>query len=314
MPAGYAHPDYAVSLSEFGTPLLLPHCGGWLLGRHIDTTDLRDATGCYPLFCCTNWASLAADVEGLSGQIVTLTVVTDPFSPLTRDDLARSFDHVVRFKQHFVVDTEVRLDDFVNRSHRAHALRALRDVQVEVCANPIDHLDDWDRLHKVLTARHGISGMRAFSREAFARQLTIPGTVMFRASLDGRTVGLDWWYIQGDVAHGHLAAFDEAGYDVRASYATKWRAIETLSERVRWINLGGGSSRDGTDGLTQFKRGWATGTRTAWLCGRIFEPDQYHRLTQRSGFEGTDYFPAYRSGERPLHEYTARTQRPASAC
>jgi hypothetical protein len=48
--AGYAHPSYAKSFSEFATPVELPHCGGWALERTIAGSGLRDAMGCYPIF------------------------------------------------------------------------------------------------------------------------------------------------------------------------------------------------------------------------------------------------------------------------
>jgi len=122
---------------------------------------------------------------------------------------------------------------------------------------------------------------------------------MFRAVAAGRIVGLDLWYVQDDCAQGHLAAFDPLGYELRASYATKWRLIEYFSDKVRWINLGGIAAQDASDGLRHFKRGWATTTKTAWLCGRILQPIAYERLVAaRHGRSDTpQYFPAYRSGE-----------------
>ena len=42
---GYLHPLYAKSLSEFGTPVEPPQCGGWLLERRIPNFDLKDAMG-----------------------------------------------------------------------------------------------------------------------------------------------------------------------------------------------------------------------------------------------------------------------------
>jgi len=39
---GYAHPTYAQSLAEFGTPLELSRCGGWILVREILRFCYRD--------------------------------------------------------------------------------------------------------------------------------------------------------------------------------------------------------------------------------------------------------------------------------
>jgi hypothetical protein len=270
--------------------------GGWILQRPIPGTTSCDAMGCYPLFCCTDWNGLRQDLDSL-GSLVSVVLVADPLGAHSPALLRATFDHVKPFKDHFVVETGRPLTDFVSTSHRAHAMRALTRVTVDVCPDPVASIDDWDRLYGALVARHAIGGARRFSRSALLRQLAIPGLVMFRATAGGRTVGLDLWYRQGDCAQGHLAAFDEAGYELRASYATKWRAIEYFGDKVRWINLGGGNSTDGRDGLSDFKRGWSTGTKTAWLCGRVLQPAIYDQMARNCGGVLDAYFPAYRSGE-----------------
>ncbi len=58
-----------------------------------------------------------------------------------------------------------------------------------------------------------------------------------------------------------------------------------------------GVSRDTSDGLTRFKQGWATGTRMAYFCGRIFDRDKYAWIVGAKSARDTDYFPAYRKGE-----------------
>ncbi|HSS29061.1 MAG TPA: hypothetical protein VLL50_14020, partial [Usitatibacter sp.] len=63
---GYAHPGYAGSLAEFGTPRELPASGGWLLEREIPGGG-RDAMGCYPLLCCRDWRALREDLDSLEG-------------------------------------------------------------------------------------------------------------------------------------------------------------------------------------------------------------------------------------------------------
>jgi hypothetical protein len=295
MIAGYLHPAYASALEEFGTPLLLPSSAGWLLKRRIPETNWYDAMGCYPLFCCINWNTLSEDLCSLSDQLVSAVVVADPLANQSVHALTRAFGSVTAFKGHFVIHTGRPLAAFVKRSHREHATRALHRMDVEVCRDPREYLDDWERLFSVLSVRHRIQGLLRFSRASFERQFAVPGLVMVRAAIDGRTIGLELWYVQGDCAYGHLAAFDAVGYRLHASYATKWRSIEYLSERVRSIDLGGGHSKDGDDGLSRFKRGWCTGTRPAWLCARIFQPARYEELSRRTG--RTTYFPAYRAGE-----------------
>jgi hypothetical protein len=170
---------------------------------------------------------------------------------------------------------------------------------VEPCTEPSQFLDEWLELYGNLIRRHHITGLRAFSRAAFERQLGIPGTVLLRAISGGTTIGADWYFVQGDVAYNHLAACAPAGYELGASYALKWAAIEYLAGRARWLDLGGGAglATDGTDGLSLFKRGWSTGTRVAYFCGRVLDRERYESIVLARGGPPTTYFPAYRDGE-----------------
>lgn len=151
-----------------------------------------------------------------------------------------------------------------------------------------------------LINRHNIRGISAFSERAFEKQLRVPGAVMFRGVHDGRTVCMTLWYIAGDIVYYHLGASSDAGYQLRASYALFWSAIEYFSDHgFRRLSLGAGAGVRGcdTDGLSQFKRGWSTGTRTAYLCGRIFDPTRYSGILQAKAVPASEFFPAYRAGE-----------------
>jgi hypothetical protein len=138
--------------------------------------------------------------------------------------------------------------------------------------------------------------MRAFSPSSFAKQLSVPGIVAFRAANNSNTtLGMTIWYRMGEIAYYHLGAYALLGYESHASYALFWTAINHFSAAgLRWLDLGAsaGLQNNDSDGLSQFKRGWSTGTRTAYLCGRILDPLTYARLTERHGAVA-DYFPAY---------------------
>jgi len=225
---GYLHPLYAKSLSEFGTPVELPQCGGWLLERRIPNSDLYDAMGCYPLFCCTDWTSLGSDIEQLKRRYVTVSLVVDPFAPITAANLAKDFQLVRPFKKHFVIDISESTDRYIDRHHRYYAKRALKQIQVRSVDDPKTCLDDWVRLYQILIDRHHLQGIKAFSKTAFAIQFEVPGLVVFRASRNGRTIGMHLWYLQSDVAYSHLGASDQEGYSLGAAYALYWSAIQVF--------------------------------------------------------------------------------------
>ena len=300
--SGYLHPAYAASLAELGRARPLPRSGGWVLERAIPgRAGEHDALGCYPLFCCRDWAQLRTDLDGQGDELVSLALVTDPFGAYDEALLRDCFKNlVVPFKQHFVVDLNRPAETFVHPHHRRNARKAQARLQVERCAEPASLLADWTALYSALRERHGITGLAAFSPECFARQLAVPGLVALRATHDGATVGMLLWYVQGDLAYYHLGAHSRSGYELRASFALFSYAIDYFARQgLRYLSLGGGAGAEGggTSGLSRFKAGWSNETRTAYFCGRIFDPQRYAEIVRAKGVPPTEYFPAYRLGE-----------------
>jgi hypothetical protein len=161
-------------------------------------------------------------------------------------------------------------------------------------------LEPWVKLYQHLMARHGIRGMARFSERSFACQLRVPGLVAGWAEAEGEIVGMTLWYVMEDRGYYHLGAYNETGYALKCSFALFWSAIkEFAAMELRWLCLGAGAGavNDGSDGLTRFKQGWATGARAAYLCGRVFNPRRYQALAEAGGNSGCEYFPAYRMGE-----------------
>ncbi len=298
---GYLHSGYARSLTEFGNPRELPRCGGWVLEREIPGYPYKDAMGCYPIFACRDWSQLHADLEDIGTELVTLSLVTDPFGEYIPSYLRKCFnDVVIPFKEHFIVDLRLSINAFISSHHRRYARKALQKLDVERSEDPARYLDQWVCLYAALIERHQIRGIRVFSPTTFARQMDVPGIVTFRATYEGITIGMLLWYVQDEVGYYHLGAYNSLGYEMRASYALFWTAIEHFTAiGLRWLNLGAGAGVNSSklDGLTRFKGGWATGTRIAYLCGRIFNHTRYMEIVNGMGISTNGYFPAYRKGE-----------------
>jgi hypothetical protein len=297
---GYQSRAYANSLAEFGLPRALSASGAWILTRAIPGTAASDGMGCYPIFSCPNWPGLLSDLTNLN-DLVCLSLVTDPFGDYDVNLLRECFpDLMVPFKQHFVADLTANPNDFLSAHHLRNVRKALRSVKVTNCSEPAAHSGEWIGLYSQLIRRHAIRGISAFSEAALRGQLEIPGLCMFRAALDGETVGMILWMVQHEVAYYHLGAYSEAGYREHASFALFWTALEYFSaQQKRWLCLGAGAgvSDKPDDGLTRFKCGWSTGTRPAYLCGRIFDHGAYARLLRSKTVALNEYFPGYRKGE-----------------
>ena len=64
---------------------------------------------------------------------------------------------------------------------------------------------------------------------------------MLRATCDGAMVGAHCGTGRSDVAQSHLAAVSARGYELMASYALYWFALQTFAGDASWLNLGAGS-------------------------------------------------------------------------
>jgi hypothetical protein len=297
--SGYQHTAYAEALSEFGRPRHLPACDGWILTRPIAGFPWRDARGCYPIFSCADWMALRRDLGGLD-DIVSLVLVADPFGNHTPAELAACFpDLRLAYKEHYVIDLSRPLFEHLSDHHGRNVRKATGQVEVEQCKDPIRFAGEWIRLYGALIERHQIRGIAAFSKASFEKQMQVPGLTLFRAVARNETVGMMLWYRHNEVGYYHLAAYSELGYELKASFALFAWAIDYFSTRLRFLSLGAGAGIHGLeeDGLTRFKKGWATGTRTVYLCGRIFDRTRYNELVRARGVTDAGYFPLYRKGE-----------------
>jgi hypothetical protein len=299
---GYQSTAYAYSLAEFGQPFPLPNAGGWILKRPIPNSPHYDAMGCYPIFACQNWNRLESDINDLGERLIALSLITDPFASVDKAVLRNCFpDLMYLFKQHFVVDLSLDPMEYLTKHHQRNTKKSLAQVTVELCENPISLLEQWSSLYKVLIKQHNIKGISRFSKVSFAAQLAMEEMIAFRAKVQDELVGMILWLQQGNVAYYHLGAYSSVGYQAQASFALFWHSIHHFRSlaSVEWLSLGAGAgiTTDADDGLTRFKRGWATGTLPVYMCGKIFDHKIYHSLVVERNNPETPYFPAYRLGE-----------------
>ena len=309
---GYASPQYLSSLAEFGEPRRLPRSEGWVLVRPIEGTPHLDAMGAYPLFACASWSRIGEDLQEIN-DLVSLVLVTDPFGEYDASAIEACFNRGIRpFKQHHVTELGPPVETLASAHHRRNARSALATVEVDLVEEPSTELDNWVSLYDGLICRHRVEGIARFSRKSFAQLLRMPGLVMLRARSRSQTVGLILWLVAGDVAYYHLAAYSTEGYDSRASFALFWRSIEWFTGRVRWLDLGAGAGlADGAGGLDRFKKGWATTTRTVYLCRHVFLPEVYEQLEHQFKSQNSGYFPCYRD---PSTRIKPDTEEPEWTC
>lgn len=256
--------------------------------------------GCYPLFVCRDWLKLHEDLTEIDSGLITLSLVTDPFGAFDHAYLAQHFQIFRPFKRHLIADLGKNIERFVSRHHRYYARKALREMQVEICEEPVRYVDEWTELYHHLIERHRITGIRAFSAGSFRELFQLPGIILVVGKAGGELVGGHVVAIHNNVAYSHLAAFSRSAYKYRVSYGLYWTTLQYLAERnIRFLDLGASAGIGETEegGLGQFKAGWSNDSRTVFFCGRIFDNRRYVNLSRQKTVGVTDYFPAYRQGE-----------------
>jgi hypothetical protein len=114
---------------------------------------------------------------------------------------------------------------------------------------------------------------------------------------------------QGEIVHGHFAAYDPEYYGSGVSTLLNVRELEHFATRARFYNHGGvPGSDDRRTGLSRFKQAFSNTTRTAFLCGSILDASAYARLTADRPAPEPAFFPAYRTLDRGRAAWQAEQQ------
>lgn len=290
---GYASYSYAHSLHEFGTPVLLSRSQGYLLKRPIPASLHEDCCAPYPLLCCQNWAGLADDLAELKDRVVSVVAVLDPFAECDPNGLGFS-EGVTPFKDHFVVDLQTPWESAIHHNHKRNAKKASKTLSIEKVPYSPKVLETWISLYDHLIERHNITGITTFSPKTFELQLQLPDMEIYQASLAGDVIGMVLFLKVEERVYYHLGAYSEKGYTHQAAFGIFWQALHDYQTQVQTVSLGAGSGlTNSEDGLTRFKRGWSTGTRTAHLGKHIANKTVYEELSKQRA-KGGSFFPAYR--------------------
>jgi len=117
--SGYLHRKYAESFAEIGEPIYLLGCGGWLIKRRIGDLERYDAMGLYPIFTCKDWHKLKDDIDDLSKDLISLSLMIDAAAAISFDELKKIFpDKIILFKKHFLVDFRQDWQYTISSHHR----------------------------------------------------------------------------------------------------------------------------------------------------------------------------------------------------
>jgi hypothetical protein len=291
----YATRLYADSLRHWGSPLEVPEWDSWVLARPIGSC-LKDAAGTYPIAILHNQVDLKGGLYRLSGHgLVSLVLVLDDFHRPPMAVLRRYFDHVQRYKTHYIYRPG-KGPPIYSKRHRYQIRKATKILHVEVLELKRD-LDAWALLYQNLIKRHRLVGLHAFPYQHYRALSRLHGVEAIGAWASGELVCCHVWINHDGRVHSHLMASSHTGYQLGAGYIVNDAALQHF-RHAESINFGGGAglSDDPSDGLAKFKKIFSNDTANSYVFGTVFKRDVYQRLnTQRNMFPDTPYFPAYRT-------------------
>ncbi len=170
---GYGHHQYALCLSEFGEPIYLDRCNGWILKQKIPETNLFDGRGCYPLFTCEKWNRLEEDLSNIK-DLICVYMVLDPFGDYTIEQLNEWFHVVIPFKHHYILYLNKEYKNSISKHHKRNINKSYKNLEIEFCRKPLIYLDSWIELYSTLIVRHNIKGIAQFSYNYFKKIISSP--------------------------------------------------------------------------------------------------------------------------------------------
>ncbi len=288
----YADPGYAASVAGGAEVVRVAAWDVPVLLRAIPGTDRVDAAGCAPLTPLSSDADLRAGLDELRRRgAVSVVLVADPLGGPASETLAAAFDVCRPFKTHYVVERGAAPPEFARR-HRSEIAKATKVYSVKVF-NLGNEIEAVAALHRDQLLLHGIDLPIDDARRQIEALARLPGTRVTGAFREERLESAVLFVAEIRTAYVHLTGTSAAGRASGAHHACYAAAIESFSPGIT-IDLGGapGLHDDPNHGLALFKRGFATTTRMAWLCGSILDPAAYAVLAQG---RPDDFFPAYRT-------------------
>ena len=203
---GYAEPRSASSLHEFGESHELPRCGGWIPVGQIPATRYRYAIGCCQLFACRDSTKLHEDLKKVNLDFVSPIVETYPLSGVAPAYLEHCLGVFKPYDIHCAVDLSYPLRCFIGTIHRKNARKSFDMMDVEVCHQPVQDLDERTGLYDNLNDKHNIKSLNAFSAKCFEICLRIRGITILGVRREDRIVLATLALVEYEVAHFHLSS------------------------------------------------------------------------------------------------------------
>jgi hypothetical protein len=184
----------------------------------------------------------------------------------------------------------------INRATKRFCIEAVFSEDGEM------FFDDVFGVYKGTMDRVGAVQELYFNPSFFREMLSVPGTVLFRALLDGKLIAFIIGFSGDKYFHGHLSGSLREYIHMSPNSLLYWVLINYARDHgFKYLHIGGGDTPDPENSLLKFKMNFSKDTRPFFIGKKIHFPDIYEEVVKQwCNSEGKDFVA---SQERLLLKY-----------
>lgn len=188
-------------------------------------------------------------------------------------------------------------DEFSKRCRKNIRQALNKGVTYEVTKAP-ENIDVFQEIYYSTMDRNEAAEYYYFGESYFEGLLSAcrENILLVEAIFEGKTIAAGVYLLSDGVIHIHLSGTLTEYLYLSPAYILRYAATLWGKENhYRLIHHGGGRSNSSEDGLFKFKGQFGMNTKFEFYIGRkIWLPDVYYELSEKSGNEDTGFFPLYR--------------------
>jgi len=291
--SGFYQAGFSGSL---GPNILLAHADGYLNKRMIGITGHYDLISPYPMFAGRDFKSIAQDMRSLSQSgAVSMTVRSDAFFEKTVGETEPAWDWFRCFKTHYITNLSKPWRETAARNAKRYDDRARRTFTFSQIINPISHTSELRRLNRIILNRTQGKAANVLAEKILSEQLGLSGAKLFRASDSNGIQGLALFMVTEKRAYAYMIGATNEARSNNVIYGLYGYALDYFQNEVDKVDFGGapGTLENQDHPIARFKKLWTNETAQSFICGKIFRPDVYQKLSEIYPTGQTEFFPSY---------------------
>ena len=186
-----------------------------------------------------------------------------------------------------------------SKSTRKTIRKCLKNgLNYEIEKNP-DTLTDFQEIYYQTMDRNEAADGYYFDSEYFQYFVDEMPERLLKCSVyyEDEVIAMGMYFLTDEVVHAHLSGTLSDYLHLSPAYILKYATLEWgLSNGIKLIHYGGGTTSDPEDSLFMFKKKFGKNTVFPFYLGtKIWDQDMYRYFVTKSNTDKAVFFPAYRA-------------------